>query len=90
MFPLENLMESLLIFDITSVVQNITTQVTEIAWSVFILAWAVGWALRGSPIPIFRLKRTGQDLIEDAILAAFWISIGTTIFDLISYIASQV
>lgn len=79
-----------MIFSIISLVQNLTTQVTEIAWSVFILAWAVGWALRGSPIPIFRVKRTGQDLIEDAILAAFWISIGSTIFALISYIASQV
>lgn len=71
-------------------VQNLDTQVTEVAWSIFILAWAVGWALRGSPIPIFRVKRTGQDLIEDAILAAFWIALGTTVFSLITYIASQV
>lgn len=75
---------------IVEFVQNLDTQVTEIAWSIFILAWAVGWALRGSPIPIFRVKRTGQDLIEDAILAAFWIALGTTVFSLITYIASQV
>lgn len=82
--------QSYIIFDIVGLVNSLTTQVTEIAWSTFILAWAIGWALRGSPVPIFRIKRTGQDIIEDAILAAFWISIGATIFSLISYIASQV
>ncbi|AKA74020.1 hypothetical protein SULI_08915 [Saccharolobus solfataricus] len=76
--------------NIVQFVQNLDTQVTEVAWSVFILAWAVGWALRGAPIPIFRIKRTGQDLIEDAILAAFWIALGTTVFSLITYLASQV
>lgn len=75
---------------IESLVQQITTQVTEVAWSVFILAWAVGWAIRGSPIPIFKIKRTGQDFIEDAILAAFWLALGTTVFSLVSYIASQI
>jgi len=75
---------------IESLVQQITTQVTEIAWSVFILAWAVGWAIRGSPIPIFKITRTGQDFIEDAILAAFWLALGTTVFSLVSYIASQI
>lgn len=71
-------------------IQNLNTTVTEIAWSIFVLAWAVGWALRGSPIPIFRIKRGGQDIIEDAIIAAFFLAIGSTIFYLISYIASQV
>ena len=71
-------------------IQNLNTTITEIAWSVFILAWAIGWALRGSPIPIFRIKRGGQDLIEDAIIAAFFLAIGSTIFYFISYIASQV
>ena len=76
--------------NIVNFVQNLDTQVTEVAWSIFRLAWAVGWALRGSPIPIFRVKRAGQDLIEDAILAAFWIALGTTVFSLITYISSQV
>ena len=73
-----------------SFIQNLNTTITEIAWSVFILAWAVGWALRGSPIPIFRIKRGGQDIIEDAIIAAFFLAIGSTIFYFIEYIASQV
>ncbi|BFH73460.1 hypothetical protein SJAV_14040 [Sulfurisphaera javensis] len=73
-----------------SFIENLNSTVTEIAWSVFVLAWAVGWALRGSPIPIFRIKRGGQDLIEDAIIAAFFLAIGSTIFYVISYIASQV
>jgi len=71
-------------------IENLTSTVTEIGWSLFILAWAVGWALRGSPIPIFRIKRGGQDIVEDAIIAAFFLAIGGTIFYLISYIASQV
>jgi hypothetical protein len=71
-------------------IQNLTTTVTEISWSLFLLAWVVGWALRGSPIPIFRVKRTGQDLLEDAIFAAFWLAMGSTIFYVISYIASQI
>ncbi|MCY0850491.1 DNA import protein CedA1 [Sulfuracidifex metallicus] len=74
---------------IESFIQQLTTQVTEISWSVFILAWAIGWALRGSPIPIFKVKRTGQDFIEDAIMAAFWLALGTTVFALISYFAGQ-
>ncbi|MCG2908998.1 MAG: DNA import protein CedA1 [Sulfolobaceae archaeon] len=71
-------------------IENLTSTVTEIGWSLFILAWAVGWALRGSPIPIFRIKRGGQDIVEDAIIAAFFLAIGSTIFYFISYIASQV
>ncbi|MEM0173825.1 MAG: DNA import protein CedA1 [Sulfolobaceae archaeon] len=75
---------------IISFIQNLTTTVTEVSWSLFLLAWAIGWALRGSPIPIFRVKRTGQDLLEDAIFAAFWLAIGSTIFQAITYIASQI
>ncbi|MCY0883660.1 MAG: hypothetical protein OWQ50_07805 [Acidianus infernus] len=75
---------------IESLISNLTTQITETAWSIFILSWAVGWALRGSPIPIFRIKRGGQDIIEDAIIAAFWLAIGSTVFTLISYLAGQV
>lgn len=71
-------------------IENLNSTITEIAWSVFVLAWAIGWALRGSPIPIFRIKRGGQDLIEDAIIAAFFLAIGSTVFYLISYVASQV
>jgi len=71
-------------------ISNLTGTVTEIGWSIFILAWAVGWALRGSPIPIFRIKRGGQDILEDAIIAAFFLAIGSTVFYLISYVASQV
>jgi hypothetical protein len=75
---------------LVTLIENLTSTVTEIGWSLFILAWAVGWALRGSPIPIFRIKRGGQDIVEDAIIAAFFLAIGSTIFYLISYIASQV
>ncbi|EZQ03836.1 MULTISPECIES: DNA import protein CedA1 [Acidianus] len=75
---------------IETLVQSLTTQITATAWSVFILSWAIGWAIRGSPIPIFRLKREGQTIIEDAIMAAFWLAIGTTVFSLISYLAGEI
>jgi len=75
---------------IVTFIQNLTTTITEVSWSLFLLAWVVGWALRGSPIPIFRVKRTGQDLLEDAIFAAFWLAISSTIFQVITYIASQI
>ncbi|MCQ4449138.1 MAG: hypothetical protein NO110_00355 [Sulfolobales archaeon] len=75
---------------ILQIVQNLTTEVAQIAWGLFLLAWGIGWALRGSPIPIFRIKRSGQDILEDAILAAFFLAIGSSIFALIQYLASQV
>jgi len=75
---------------IVTFIQNLTTTITEVSWSLFLLAWVIGWALRGSPIPIFRVKRTGQDLLEDAIFAAFWLAISSTIFQVITYIASQI
>jgi len=62
----------------------------SVAWLVFLISWAVGWALRGSPIPFRNLKRTGQSLIEDSVLAAFWLALGTSIFALISYIATSI
>ncbi|BCU67164.1 hypothetical protein HS7_06010 [Sulfolobales archaeon HS-7] len=76
--------------DIVSFVNQLTTEVTEVAWAVFILGWAIGWGLRGSPIPIFRVKRAGQDILEDAIFAAFWLAMGSSIFYLIIYILGQV
>ncbi len=75
---------------ILQIVQNLSTEVAQIAWGLFLLAWGVGWALRGSPIPIFRIKRSGQDILEDAILAAFFLAIGSSVFALIQYLASQV
>jgi hypothetical protein len=75
---------------ILQIVQDLTTEVAQIAWGLFLLAWGIGWALRGSPIPIFRVKRSGQDILEDAILAAFFLAIGSSVFALIQYLASQV
>ncbi|BBG24375.1 DNA import protein CedA1 [Sulfuracidifex tepidarius] len=75
---------------IVTLINTTTSDVTAAAWALFILSWAAGWAIRGSPIPIFRVKRTGQDFIEDAILAAFWIAVGSTVFSFISYIAGQI
>ena len=75
---------------IVSFVQGITVQVMAIAWALFLVSWAIGWAIRGAPIPIHRVKKAGQSLIEDAILAAFWMAIGSSVFALISYITAAI
>lgn len=74
--------------DVVSFVRELTVKVVAISWSLFLFTWSVGWALRGAPIPILRLKRTGQDLVEDSVWAAFWLAMGSTIFAAVSYLAS--
>jgi len=76
--------------DLTSFIQDLTLKVMMIAWVLFLLTWAVGWALRGSPIPISKVKRAGQGLIEDAVWAAFWLAMGSSIFSLIYFVVSSV
>lgn len=73
--------------DITQFLSDLTVKIATAAWTVFLLSWSVGWLLRGTPIPSLRLKRTGQGLIEDAIWAAFWLAIGSSVFALIQYVA---
>lgn len=75
---------------IESLIQEFTQRVALIAWGVFGLSWAIGWALRGSPIPIYRVKRTGQGIVEDSIIGAFWLAIGTSVFALILYVTSNI
>jgi len=73
--------------NITEFVQSLAVQVTLVSWSVFLLAWSIGWMLRGSPIPLARVRRAGQSFIEDAVWAAFWLSVGSLVFALVSKIA---
>jgi len=75
---------------IVDFVKELTIQILTIAWFIFLLTWIIGWALRGSPIPFYRVKKAGQSLIEDAIIAAFWLALGSSIFALISYITSNI
>ncbi len=74
--------------DIIGFIQNLIVNVTIIAWVVFFLTWVIGWAIKGLPIPFMRVKRTGERMIEDAVWAAFWLAMGTSVFALIAYIAS--
>jgi len=76
--------------DVDSLISDLTTRIVMAAWALFMLSWALGWLLKGSPIPIYRVKRFGQDMVEDAILGAFWLAVGTSIFALIKYLASSV
>ena len=75
--------------EVIDFIRDITIKVIAIAWMLFFLTWVIGWALRGSPIPFLRVKRTGQRLIEDAVWAAFWLAMGSTVFALIAYIAGR-
>ena len=74
--------------DLVSLIQEWTTRVTALAWALFLLTWSIGWALRGAPIPFSRVKRAGSSLIEDSVWAAFWLAVGTTVFKVVTYLAS--
>lgn len=76
--------------ELVDFVRQMAVAVTTVAWFVFLVTWAVGWALRGAPLPFRNIKRVGQSLIEDSVMAAFWLALGTTIFALISYIVSSI
>ena len=65
-------------------VNSLTTTIMEIGWGIVILAFVVGWVIRGSPIPFYDLKDHGHRFIYDAILAAVFISIGSTLFYIIN------
>ncbi|MCE4612509.1 MAG: hypothetical protein F7C07_01565 [Desulfurococcales archaeon] len=72
--------------DLIDFIQDITNRVTVLAWALFLLTWSIGWTLRGAPIPLSRLKRAGNSLVEDSIWAAFWLAIGSTVFSFVTYI----
>jgi len=76
--------------DIIELIRNLTVQISAIAWVLFFLSWIIGWAIRGSPIPFIRVKRMGQDIIEDSVLAAFWLAMGSTVFAVIAYLVSMI
>lgn len=75
---------------LTEFIRGLTVQIMTLAWFIFLVTWVLGWAIKGAPIPIHKIKRTGQSLVEDAIMAAFWMALGTSVFTLISYLVSQV
>jgi hypothetical protein len=76
--------------DLVEFVKNITVQVVVVAWALFFLSWVVGWALKGLPIPSTRVKKTGERILEDGVWAAFWLAVGSSVFALVSYIASAI
>ncbi|NPA85072.1 MAG: hypothetical protein GXO07_03590 [Crenarchaeota archaeon] len=70
-------------------IQDWTLKITILAWAVVGLSWVIGWALRGAPIPIARFKRIGHGIVEDAVVAALWLALGSTVFYLISFLAES-
>jgi len=74
--------------DVLALIKDLITKATAIAWFLFLLTWTVGWAIKGAPIPIGKARRVGQGMIEDAVWGAFWIAVGSSLFWLVTYIAS--
>ncbi len=74
---------------IVSMLQDLSFKLAIVAWIVTGLTWFIGWIIRGSPVPLRRVKRVGQSLIEDAVIAAFWLALSTTIFALIQLVANN-
>ncbi|NPA97312.1 MAG: hypothetical protein GXO32_06900 [Crenarchaeota archaeon] len=74
--------------DLVTLIKTFIDKAVVISWFLFLLTWIIGWAIKGSPIPIGKARRVGQGLIEDAVWGAFWIAVGSSIFWLIYYIAS--
>lgn len=74
---------------ILNFVHNLTLTFMEIGWGLFGLSWVIGWVLRGSPIHYRFVKEVGQRLIDDAIIAGFFLGLGSGIFYLIQWIISQ-
>ncbi|MBO3810005.1 MAG: hypothetical protein FGF50_10510, partial [Candidatus Brockarchaeota archaeon] len=66
----------------------IATQLSLLAWTLFGVTWIVGSLLKGSPIPLREIKEFGHGLMYDALKAAFWLSMWSTIAAVISWIAS--
>ncbi|MEM0026829.1 MAG: DNA import protein CedA1 [Ignisphaera sp.] len=76
--------------DIITLIKDLISKTVVVAWLLFFLTWLIGWAIKGAPIPMGRVRKIGQGLIEDAVWGAFWVAVGTTIFWLITYIASYI
>ncbi|RLG76342.1 MAG: hypothetical protein DRO12_04485, partial [Thermoprotei archaeon] len=73
--------------ELVSFIKDLIVKVMVIAWFTFFLTWLIGWAIKGSPIPFSKVRRVGQGLVEDAVWAALWLALGSTIFWFVSYIA---
>ena len=73
--------------DVIELIDDWTARATALAWSLFLLTWTIAWTLRGAPIPSSKIKRVGTSMAEDAIWAALWLALGTTVFAVITRIA---
>ncbi|UXD21455.1 hypothetical protein IPA_04445 [Ignicoccus pacificus DSM 13166] len=73
-----------------NIIYDWTMKAMIIAWALVGLSWVIGWALRGAPIPILRIKKFGNSMIEDAVIAALWLALGSTVFFIIATIAKYI
>ena len=76
--------------DLVDVIDSWTSRLAALAWSMLLLTWTLAWTLRGAPIPSSKVKRLGNALAEDAIWAALWLALGSTVFTVIVKLADIV
>lgn len=74
---------------LVSMLQDLSIKLAIVAWVITGVTWFIGWIIRGSPVPLRRVKRVGQSLIEDAVITAFWLALSTTVFALIQVVANN-
>lgn len=75
--------------DLVEFVKGLITIAVVVAWFIFLLSWIIGWLIKGLPIPFLKVKKMGSRFVEDAVWAAFWLAMGTTIFAIIAYVTSS-
>ncbi|ABU82130.1 DNA import protein CedA1 [Ignicoccus hospitalis] len=75
--------------ELVNTIQDWTLKITVVAWALVGLSWVLGWALRGAPVPLSRIKRLGHGIVEDAVIAALWLALGSAVFYLISVMAKN-
>ena len=78
------------IIDLLTRIAWATTQINLIALALFALSWALGSAIKGSPIPFREWKEFGNGIRTDALKAAFELALWSGISALISWIAVAV
>ena len=73
--------------DIIQFIDSLTSKIVALAWSLFLLTWSIAWTIKGAPLPFSKVKRVSSSLAEDAIWAAFWLALGSTVFAVVTKLA---
>ncbi len=75
---------------LTQKIAETTTSISLISMGLFGLTYLVGYLFKGSPIPWRDIKEFGNGLTNDAIRAALFLSLWTSILSLLSWVVSVI